>query len=278
MHFSMKKGLAWTLALLLPYMAAAEPADAPAQVIVYFQDGARVLLPAEIANDPQQLAAYCDMYFPGRAYTVDPNAKLTYDAVLSAEGASALFGEGSFAVGAGMVTLGLNTSVVTIDGVNHAVPTSALTFDPSVDARHRIAVVYAPRSGEASLRETASGSAEKIETCKTGRIVAVLEYEGGTYTRIRYDGTEGYIRTDCLLFHDGAEAVMGTGTLHIKGATDGKGNVTAYAEGSSSRAKVAAWPSGTAVQVFDLEDGWYCVENDGWVGYVPATSLELDGQ
>ena len=47
-------------------MGAAFAENATENVTVYFQDGAMVLLPSEIACDADALAAYCAKYFPGR--------------------------------------------------------------------------------------------------------------------------------------------------------------------------------------------------------------------
>ena len=278
----MKNWLKRTMAILMLLVVACCTAGAEeekaANAVVYFQDGSRALIPASIANDPDALSEYCNTYFPGRVYTTDANVDLSYDAVLSAEGAALHFGQDSTSVGVALVTLGLNTSVVSVKGQELTVPTSELTFDGGVDQKHLLGVVLAPRTGEATLRETASGSGAKVTTCLTGRIAAVLEYTGGTYTKILYDGEEGYIRTDCLVFHDGSDVLVAEGVLHVNGATDGEKSVNVRTTASSSTAKVAAWKTGTSVRVYGEEDGWYAVESDGWFGYVPKDNLTLDGE
>lgn len=266
--------LTLALALMIPAAACAEAADA--SVTVYFQDGSRVLIPTAIGNDPEALAAYCDTYFPGRMYTVDASMDLSFDAVLSAEAAAACFGEGSTAVGVSLVTLGLETSVVSVQGQELTVPTACLTFGSNKDVKHLIGTVLAPRTGEASLRETPTGNGTKVAACLTGRIVAVLEYDGSAYTKILYDGVEGYIRTDCLIFHDGADVPVGEGVLHVKGETDGKKSVIVRTEANSSSAKVISPASGTPVKVYGMEDGWYAVETEGCFGYVAQDSLTLE--
>ena len=153
-------------------------------------------------------------------------------------------------------------AVVTLAGENVTVPTSELIFADGVDAAKHVAVVHAPRSGEATLRAKASGTAEKIATAKTGRIVAVLEYTGSTYTKILYDGEEGYIRTDCLIFHNGRESAIGSAVL------TGMDSVALYSTESSSTAKVGTWDQGTSVTVYERKSGWCTVEIDGWYGYV----------
>lgn len=274
----MKKWLMIVLAcMMLTGFAFAE--EVQQNVIVYFQDGSMVLLPAEIANDPQALADYCANYFPGRMYTSDGNSDaLDFDATLSEEWTKAHYGEGSRALLVRLVKLGLTeTTVITSQGDEVTVPTHHLKFADNVDADHLLGIVYAPRTGEASIRENEGGSAKVIEKGKSGKVVAILDYNGGNFTKIRYeDGVEGYIRTDCLLFHDGKDAAIGFGTLHVKGKTDGSGKVTVYAEASTSKAKTITWPTGTQVLVHERDGSWYIVEADGWYGWVQEQNLTLN--
>ena len=106
--------------------------------------------------------------------------------------------------------------------------------------------------------------------------MVILQYDAGNFTKISYDGVEGYIRTDCLIFFDGQAAPMGNGILHVKNKTDGSANVTIRADESTSAAKVAAWPTGTNVTVHSGNSKWYLVEYDGWCGYVQAQYLNVE--
>ena len=259
------------LAVMLTLPAAAENTS-----IVYFNDGSLVMIPAEIANDPAQLSEYCNTYFPGRGYSFDAAAG-DYDAVLSEEWAVSQFGEGSRAMGVQLVKLGLTECTVkTAQGDEIVVPSRCLKFSDQTDADHLLGVVYAPRSGEASLRESEGGSAKVIKQAKSGRIVVILQYDAGNFTKISYDGVEGYIRTDCLIFFDGQVAPMGNGILHVKNKMDGSANVTVRADESTSAAKVAAWPAGMNVIVHSGNSKWYLVEYDGWCGHVQAQYLNVE--
>ena len=269
----MKRAL--LLLLMMGLLLAAAMAEDASQAIVYFNDGSLVMIPADIAHDPNRLSEYCATYFPGREYSFDATAG-DYDAVLSAEWTASQYGEGSHAVGVQIVKMGIHETVVKLQGNEITVPTKYLTFGEDVDAKHRIGLVYAPRSGEASMRAEEGSKAAVVETAKTGRLVAVLQYDNGNYTKILYDGEEGYIRTDCLIFFSGEEAALGTGTIHIKGATDGSKTVTMRASESNSQAKVTTLPTGTVVTVFEKDGEWYAVEYDGWYGYIQAQNLEMD--
>ena len=268
----MKKWLLIVLAcMVLAACACAE--ESPANVVVYFQDGSMVLLPAEIATDEAALAAYCEKYFPGRLYTLDSDSSaLHFDATLSEEWAKAHYGEESRALLVRLVKLGLTEStVITSQGDEVTVPSHYLKFADDVDAAHLLGYVYAPRTGEASMRAEEGTKGAVIQKAETGKLVAILKYTGGTYTQILYDGIEGYIRTDCLIFHDGKTAPLGTGILHAAGDKD----ITIRADHSTSKAKVATWKSGDHVIVHEEKNGWYTVEKDGWVGYVQTQYVTL---
>lgn len=261
-----------TLCLL---MTAAFAEDAAENVVIYFNDGAMVLLPAGIADDEQKLADYCNQYFPGRIYARDPEA-FVYSALISEKWTETQFGPGSKALSVTLAKLGVYSSVVTtVKGEEMNVPTAELTIRGFADKTHHVAVVSAPRTGTASLRDKASGSGKVLAKCAAGSIVPVLECTSATYTKILYDGVEGYIRTDCLVFQDTAKAPVGTGMLHIKDAVDGKDDVTIRNTASKSSSKVAAVPTGTEVSVYGSEGDWYIVEGDGWLGYIQKQYVKI---
>ncbi len=278
----MKKWLICLMTLttvLLCLCAYAEEKSGESSAIVYFQDGSYVLLPDSIAMDNEALANYCNTYFPGRAYTLDPNAAtFNYDAVIDEAYASQLYGEGTRAMSVRLMELGIYESVVyTTLADELTIPSKHLIIRGLDDPEHHIGVVHAPRTGEATLREEGSGRGKTIGKARTGKVVAVLEYTGGTYTKILYDDEECYIRTDCLLFQQ-PETVLGSGVLHIKGAVDGAKTVNIRATESSSAVKVTALPTGTGVTVHAQDGEWFSVEAQGWYGYVHEQYLEMKSE
>lgn len=250
----------------------------PAWKLVYFEGGGYVKLHDTIADDPQALSDYCSRYFPGRAYDFEVAISLPPvppDAMLAADWASVVLGEvREEPVGVQLHTLGLINSEVEAEGQSLTVPTAMLTFAQADEGEQQVAAVFAPRTGEASLREEASGSSTTVETCKSGRIVIVLEYSEGTYTRILYEGKEGYIRTDCLIFPEVTEEDAYSGMLIVNKKTDGKDLVTIRANNAGSAARIGTWPTGTVVTVYGEKNGWYEVEVDGWFGYVQKKYLK----
>lgn len=264
----MKRWLQVAAMVICLLFSAAFGEEKTGNVIVYFQDGAMVLLPSDIANDDQKVADYCHRYFPGRMYAKDPSAFM-YAAVLSEKWVAEQYGEGS-AMSVTLKKLGVFTSIVTTaKGEELTVPTAELTIRGFEDKVHHVAVISAPRTGSASMREKASGSGKAVANCAAGRIVPVLECTNASYAKIIYDGVEGYIRMDCLVFQDTSKAPVGTG------AVDGKSGVIVRNTASKSTSQVAEVPAGTVLSVYGEEGSWYLVEGDGWYGYISRQNLKL---
>lgn len=264
------------LCLLTAFVFAEEAAE---NVVIYFNDGSKVLLPAEITDDEQKLAEYCNQYFPGRFYSRDAAAAaVIFDTVISQSWAKSHL-DSDRPVTARLVKLGVHTSVVAdTKGEEMIVPTAELTIRGFDDQAHHVAVISAPRTGTASLREKAAGSGKVLANCAAGRIVAVVEYTNASFTKILYEDTEGYIRTDCLIFQNTAKDPAGAGTVHVNGTEDGQDDVIVRNTASKSSSKVASVPTGTTVFAYAEEEGWYIVEGDGWLGYIPKDNLRMDAE
>lgn len=256
------------------------PADAltTATVTFYLDDGAVLMLSESLAEDEAALAAYFADRYPGREYSTTPPpppppAPIVPDAWLSAaEGAA----EENIPVK--VLQLGMTETSVEDEAHNvFSVSTNQLIFADGVDAAHRIAVIHAPRTGSASLREKADGSGKKLEACDTGRIVPVLEV-GVSFTRVRYEGREGWVMTEALQFFPGGGEPLGTGTIHFKGKTDGANVIKIYTTASTGSAQVAALKTGVTVTVLSHSGGWYAVEHEGWYGYVHQQNLTMEGE
>ena len=115
----------------------------------------------------------------------------------------------------GIVELGRTSSKIQYQGKTVSVSTSDLTFSENVPENKKLATIYAPRTGKASLRQTASSKGTLLKNCKAGTIVSVLAIVNG-YTRINYKGTVGYIKTVCLKFYGDSESTA-QGVLSYKG-------------------------------------------------------------
>lgn len=258
---------------------------ASATVTIYLDDGSTLLLTEALASDEAALAAYFSERYPGRKYGLNPlptpmpaptptPAPIVPDAWVSAEESAMA----EVSIGVKVLSLGLTESAVMDQMYDEfTIPTDQLIFADGVDAAHRIAVIHAPRSGSAALRDKSSTSGKKLESCMTGRIVPVLEY-GEDFSLVRYEGTEGYVLTDALTFFTGGQTPLGEGTLHLKGKTDGRDEVNIRTTASASSARVASWQTGLTVTVLSHEGLWYAVEHEGWYGFVHQQYLTMEGE
>jgi len=172
--------------------------------------------------------------------------------------------EGGTAVG--VVELGRTSSKIQYQGKTVSVSTSDLTFSENVPENKKLATIYAPRTGKASLRQTASSKGTLLKNCKAGTIVSVLAIGNG-YTRINYKGTVGYIKTACLKFYGDSESTA-QGVLSYKGNTGGGTTINVRNTPKGDSAKVAEWRTGTDVTILSHENGWYEIEANGMHGYV----------
>lgn len=166
----------------------------------------------------------------------------------------------------GIVELGRTSSKIQYQGKTVSVSTSDLTFSENVPENKKLATIYAPRTGKASLRQTASSKGTLLKNCKAGTIVSVLAIGNG-YTRINYKGTVGYIKTACLKFYGDSESTA-QGVLSYKGNSGGGTTVNVRNTPKGDSAKVAEWRTGTEVTILSHENGWYEIEANGMHGYV----------
>ncbi|MBQ2952584.1 MAG: hypothetical protein IJE07_03415 [Clostridia bacterium] len=169
--------------------------------------------------------------------------------------------------------LGTAQCVVWDGSKMQTVLTEDLQWETEADDDHRLAVIYAPKTGQATLRASASSKARSLGQCTDGRIVVVLKV-GSTFTRILYDGKEGCVLTAALTFYGAVpEEDFSTAELAYKGRTDTSATISVYSTRSASR-KIRQWRVGNEVVVLTQGSSWSEIEIDGWHGWVRSDYLE----
>lgn len=171
-----------------------------------------------------------------------------------------------------LVRLGVANSAVIVNSEEKEVPTIELDFGSEAEKEKQVAVIHAPKTGKCTLRTKASDSSKALQKCKAGTVVMVLEY-GRNFCKISDDGNVGYVQTSCLKWYD-AET-EGTGLLSYNGRTTGSTTINVRNTASGDSAKIAEWETGTKVEVFGLEKGWYEIEYKGIHGFVMEKYLIL---
>ena len=167
-------------------------------------------------------------------------------------------------------TLGTYTSTVVVNGETHDVPTASLQYGAAPEDK-RLAIIWAPRTGKASLRSRSGGKGDVLKQCKAGRIVAVLEV-GREYSYVNYRGTVGWVLTDALKFHaPGDPSAVETALLAYNGRATGGTTINLRLEADGRR--IGEYRTGTQVIVLGAGEEWTHVEVDGHRGYVQSKYL-----
>ena len=156
----------------------------------------------------------------------------------------------------------------TAPGAANTVATVAAPVFHSDSAQQ--ALIYAPRTGKASLRESASPDGKVLKQFMDGTVVTVLG-QSGKYTQVSIQDMTGYVLTDALEMLDMAKRPLGEGML------TGNRNVSVRCDASLNALKVAAWPTGTSVIVWSVSDNgqWCEVEYENARVWVHADYLNI---
>jgi len=170
-------------------------------------------------------------------------------------------------------TLGTAQSVVFDGKEMRTVRTEDLHWETEAGDDQRLGVIYAPKTGKATLRASASTKAKSIGQCEAGRIVVVLKV-GTVFSRIVYDGQEGCVLTDALTLCSAVpEKDASTATLSYKGRTDSSATISVYT-GKDAKRKISQWRVGNEVVKLGESGSWTEVEIDGWRGWCKSAYLK----
>ena len=180
-----------------------------------------------------------------------------------------------------LVTLGLVDSEVKLNGEVITVKTSDLTWDHDVDDENKLlAVIDAKRTGEATMHAKAKAKSDVLKKCDTNRVVVVLRLGKG-YTRILYDGVEGFVLTDALTFYpvggvkEKDEAPV-PGWVSYKGNVKSRQKINIRQSGKNGSRIVDEFKAGTPVWVFGIDGKWAEVEVGGYRAFILKEHITLD--
>lgn len=170
-------------------------------------------------------------------------------------------------------TLGSAQCVVYDGSELLTVPTASLSWETEAPEEQRIACIYAPRTGKATLRATPSNSAKSLGQCVSGRIVVVLKV-GSVYSRVLYDGKEGCVLNDALSFLPIVPAdEIETATLIYKGRTDSSATISMY-DAASTKRTIDQYRVGNEVVVLGTDGSYTNAEFDGNHGWFKTQYLQ----
>ncbi|MCM1025754.1 MAG: SH3 domain-containing protein [Roseburia sp.] len=123
---------------------------------------------------------------------------------------------------------------------------------------------YATATTTVNVRRSDSEQADKLGKVSGGTRVQVQEVQLNGWTKIVYDGKDGYIKSQYLQLEESVGSLEAIGTVTATTAV----NVRAAADQSST--KMGVLPKGETLELFAVENDWCKVKYDGRVGYVKA--------
>ena len=98
----------------------------------------------------------------------------------------------------------------------------------------------------------------------------MLEY-GKTWTKIRYEGQVGYVKTAVLTFLGDKADPIGVGVTSYQGRATGSAKVPLRNGKTSDAEIILNLRTATEVKVLSFDGKWYELEHDGWYGFLYKT-------
>ena len=179
-----------------------------------------------------------------------------------------------------LLTLGTAVSEIQLGSDKMTVPTASLRWGSTAPEDKQLAVITAPKGGEAALRAKASSRGQVLQKCQTNRIVLVLSV-GKSYARVYCDGLVGYIRNSSLTFlpaggvKEGESAPI-PGWISFRGRLNSKNTVNIRQSGKNGSRILTDFIAGTPVMVFSQSGRWAEIDVGGYRAYILNEYLTLD--
>lgn len=128
--------------------------------------------------------------------------------------------------------------------------------------------VYATATTTVNVRSSDSETADKINKVASGTKVEVLEQKVNGWSRILYEGVEGFIKSEYL---NVAESAAG---VEIIGTVTAIENVNVRAQASQSAEKLGILAGGDTLDLVANEGEWCKVVYNGQIGYVKTEFVQ----
>lgn len=123
---------------------------------------------------------------------------------------------------------------------------------------------YAVATATVNVRDSDSEKAEKIGKVNNGARVQVQDVQLNGWTKILYEGKDGYIKSEFLQLEEKASE------QNVIGKVTATANINVRAAASSSAQRLGLLSGGQSLELLAVEDGWCKVIYNGQVAYVSA--------
>lgn len=148
------------------------------------------------------------------------------------------------------------------DGADINEPTEAPAEAPAQSAAPE--VIYAKTTAAVNVRGSDSEQATKVSKVSKGTKVQVLEQRPNGWSKIIYDGQEGFIKSEYLNIAETVDASQFIGK--VKATT----NVKVRSEATTDSEAIGVLVGGDSADLISLEGEWCKIAYDGQIGYVKA--------
>ena len=127
---------------------------------------------------------------------------------------------------------------------------------------------YVTTTTTVNVRSSDSEQADKLGKVAGGTKLQVLEQRANGWTKVDYEGKEGYIKTEFLQL---AESAAGAETIGTVTATT---NINVRASASENADRLGVLSGGDSAELVGTEGDWSKIKYNGQVGYVKSEYVQ----
>ncbi len=127
---------------------------------------------------------------------------------------------------------------------------------------------YVTTTTTVNVRSSDSEQADKLGKVSGGTKLQVLEQRPNGWTKVDYEGKEGYIKTEFLQL---AESEAGTETIGTVTATT---NINVRASASETADRLGVLSGGDSAELVGTEGDWSKIKYNGQIGYVKSEYVQ----
>ena len=127
---------------------------------------------------------------------------------------------------------------------------------------------YVTTTTTVNVRSSDSEQADKLGKVAGGTKLQVLEQRANGWTKVDYEGKEGYIKTEFLQL---AESAAGAETIGTETATT---NINVRASASETADRLGVLSGGDSAELVGTEGDWSKIRYNGQIGYVKSEYVQ----
>ena len=143
-----------------------------------------------------------------------------------------------------------------------------VVFAPANNKGEEQGPQYVTTTTTVNVRSSDSEQADKLGKVAGGTKLQVLEQRANGWTKVDYEGKEGYIKTEFLQL---AESAAGAETIGTVTATT---NINVRASASETADRLGVLSGGDSAELVGTEGDWSKIRYNGQIGYVKSEYVQ----